>query len=177
MKTRDRLGEKRKAARGLIPGEAGTSLVELLVAVSISVLVITVVTSSLVQFLTVSRWGNDQLKITNDIQVTSIWLGRDALEASTFTPGTGSEYGTLSWIDPAGVTHAYTYAYDPGEKDLVRTYRQDGAVQSTLHVARYLADQSAAAFNLNDQLLTVTLTSSSGSETKTVDLHYALRPR
>ncbi|MCJ7716009.1 MAG: hypothetical protein MUO54_05760, partial [Anaerolineales bacterium] len=88
--------------------ERGTSLVETLVALSIIVLVFGIITTALVQFFLVTRWGNDQLRITNDLQVASLWLGRDALESASFTPGTGVIYGTLDWADE---THEYEYRY------------------------------------------------------------------
>ena len=80
--------------------ENGTSLVETLVAAAISVIIFGVITTIMVQFLLVTRWGNSQLEISNDIQVVSIWLGRDALEASSFTPGSGNVYGTLIGLIP-----------------------------------------------------------------------------
>ena len=99
----------------LIKHEHGASIVELLVAMSISVLIFGILTTSLVQFMLITRWGNDQLIVTNDIQVTSLWVGRDALEASSFTPGSGTIYGTLNWADS---THQYRYSYDVGSSGL-----------------------------------------------------------
>ena len=54
-----------------IRAEQGTTLVEVLVTMSISVLVFSILSTALVQFMLVTRWGNDQLRITNDIQVAS----------------------------------------------------------------------------------------------------------
>ncbi len=80
--------EKRiRSLRDKIKNEKGASLVEMLVAMAISVMVFGVITTALVQFMLVTRWGNSQLQISNDIQIASIWLGRDALESSSFTQG------------------------------------------------------------------------------------------
>jgi len=155
--------------------ECGTSLVETLVALSIIVLVFGIITTALVQFFLVTRWGNDQLRITNDLQVASLWLGRDALESASFTPGTGVEYGTLNWADS---THQYRYSYNsiPGEYgELVREHLENTILLSTLQVSRYIANQGDVVFSISGDLLTVSITSSSGNETETVSLNLALR--
>lgn len=147
---------------------------EMLVAVSISLMVIGVITTSLIQFLLVTGWGNDQLLVTNDLQIPAMWLGRDALESSSFTPGSGMVYGTLNWEDSS---HQFRYSYDPAEDALVREYLQSGAVQSTITVARHIAAQGDVVFNINDHLLTVTITSTSGSVQETATLEFAMRSR
>jgi len=152
--------------------EQGASLVELLVAISISVLVIGVITTSLVQFLLVTDWGKDQLLISNDLQVAATWLGRDALEAANFSPGSGNVYGTLDWNN---LDHQYRYSYDSSQNTLVREHLQSGVVQSTHSVARHITSQGDVAFNLNGHLLTVTITSTSGGESETITLKLALR--
>ena len=102
-------------------GQKGTSLVEMLVVIAISTMVIGIITTSLVQFLLVTNWGNDKLLVTSDLQVAALWLGRDVPEASTFTPDPDSnQYGTFSWLDENGVLHEYTYSYDPSSGDLIR---------------------------------------------------------
>jgi competence protein ComGC len=154
--------------------ENGATLVELLVAMSISVLVFGVITTALVQFMLVTRWGNSQLQISNDFQVASLWLGRDALESSSFTVGTGTEYGTLNWADSS---HQFTYSYDLAENSLIREHLEDGVVQSTLTVARHIAVQSDVVFNLSGKLITVSIASTSGEEAETVNIQFALRTR
>lgn len=153
-----------------VHSERGTTLVELLVAMSISVLVFGIISTSLVQFFLVTRWGNDQLLITNDLQVASLWLGRDALESASFTPGTGTVYGTLNWDDS---TNQYRYSYDSG--NLVREHLVDSNLLSTLQVARHIKYQGDVVFSTSGQLLTVSITSTSGDESETVDLSLAMR--
>ena len=157
-----------------IRAEQGTTLVEVLVTMSISVLVFSILSTALVQFMLVTRWGNDQLRITNDIQVASLWLGRDALEASGFTPGVSPVYGTLNWADS---THEYRYSYSLADGGLVREHFENSILQSTLMVSRYIASQGDVVFNTSGQLLTVSITSTSGDETKTVNLSLAMRTR
>lgn len=155
-----------------VHSERGTTLVELLVAMSISVLVFGIISTSLVQFFLVTRWGNDQLLITNDLQVASLWLGRDALESASFTPGTGTVYGTLNWDDS---TNQYRYSYDSGNGTLVREHLVDSILLSTLQVARHITNQGDVVFSTSGQLLTVSITSTSGDESESVDLSLAMR--
>jgi Tfp pilus assembly protein FimT len=155
-----------------VHSERGTTLVELLVAMSISVLVIGIISTSLVQFFLVTIWGNDQLRITNDLQVASLWLGRDALESANFTPGTGAVYGTLNWDDS---TNQYRYSYNSGDGTLVREHFEDSILLSTLQVARHITNQGDVVFSTSGQLLTVSITSTSGDESESVNLSLAMR--
>ena len=154
--------------------ERGASLVEMLVAMSISVIVFGVITTALVQFMLVTRWGNSQLQISNDFQVVSLWLGRDALESSGFTSGTGNIYGTLDWPDSS---HQFRYSYNAADHSLIREHLEDGTVESTLTVARYILNQNNVIFNASDTLLTVSITSSSGDESSSIDIQFSMRAR
>lgn len=158
----------------IIQEERGASLVELLVAIAISVLVFSVLSTALVQFVLTTRWGNNQLQVTSDIQVASLWLGRDALEAASFTPGTGAEYGTLSWAD---ASQQFRYLYDSTENALIREHYDTGILQSRTSVARRIQNQADVTFNISGNLLSVTITSSVGGESETADLELALRTR
>lgn len=167
--------EKRiRSIRDKIKNEKGASLVEMLVAMAISVMVFGVITTALVQFMLVTRWGNSQLQISSDIQIASLWLGRDALEASSFTPGADTVYGTLNWADS---THQFRYSYDPVDKALIREHLVSGVVQKTITVSRHIAVQTDVVFNLSGKLLTVSITSTSGDEVESVDINFALRTR
>lgn len=167
--------EKRiRSIRDKIKNEKGASLVEMLVAMAISVMVFGVITTALVQFMLVTRWGNSQLQISNDFQIASLWLGRDALEASSFTPGTGTVYGTLNWADS---TNQFRYSYDLVDRALIREHLVSGIVQTTITVSRHIAAQSDVVFNLSGKLLTVSITSTSGDEVESVDINFALRTR
>ncbi len=156
-----------------VHSERGTTLVEMLVAMSISVLVFGIISTALVQFFLVTRWGNDQLIITNDLQVASLWLGRDALESASFTSGPADPYyGTLNWAD---LSQQFIYSFDSGNNALVREHYLDGIPQSTIQLARHIANQGDVVFSTSGQLLTVSITSTSGDETETVNLSLAMR--
>lgn len=158
-------------------GQKGTSLVEMLVVIAISTMVIGIITTSLVQFLLVTNWGNDQLLVTSDLQVAGLWLGRDILESSSFTPDTidPNQYGTFSWQDHEGILHEYHYYYNPTKGNLVREYRQDDSTQTTLNVARNIAEADDVKFSPSGDLVTVEITSTSGDVSKKVELNLAMR--
>ena len=163
-----------RVLRDKIKIEQGASLVEMLVAMAISVMVFGVITTALVQFMLVTRWGNSQLQISSDIQIASLWLGRDALEASSFTSGAGVVYGTLNWEDS---TNQYRYSYDLVDKTLIREHLVSGVVQSTITVSRHIAAQSDVVFSISGKLLTVSITSTSGEEVESLDIQFAMRTR
>ncbi len=133
-----------------IQGEKGATLVEMLVAMSISVLVFGIISTALVQFMLVTRWGNSQLQISSDIQVASLWLGRDALEAASFSPGSGTVYGTLNWADSS---NQFRYSYDPAEAELIREHFDSGVLQSTNTIARNIAVQNDIVFTISGQII------------------------
>lgn len=154
--------------------DRGASLVELLVAIAISVLIFSVLSTALVQFVLTTRWGNSQLQVTNDIQVVSLWLGRDALEAASFTPGAGAEYGTLAWAD---ASQQYRYLYNNAETSLIREHYDGGILQSTTTVSRQIQNQGDVTFSITGNLLSVSITSTTGGESETALLDLALRTR
>ena len=166
---------KRQLHKSLgLQDQSGASLVELLVAIAITLLVFGILTTALVQFILTTRWGNNQLQATGDIQVASLWLGRDALEAASFMPGTGVEYGTLAWADGS---QQYRYLYDSGNTALVREHYDSSVLQSTIIIARDIQNQADVTFSLTGKLLTVTITSTAGGEAVTANLDFALRTR
>lgn len=158
-----------------LPGEErGVSLVELIVGIAIAALVMAYISTAVVQFYQVTRWGNSQLFLASDFQTASLWLGRDAAESAAFTAGAGNVYGTLSWADGS---NAYRYSYSSLDQALVREHLLGGVVQSTLSVARHIANQSDVTFSLSADLLTVSLTATSGGESETATFEFALRVR
>ena len=152
--------------------ESGVSLVELIVALTISSIVLAVITTAIVQFYELTRWGNARLLLDNDFQTANLWLGRDAAEANTFSPGTGLEYGTFNWADGS---NAYRYSYDPAQGALVREHLQGGSTVSTLRVARHVADQADISFSVSGQLVSVSLTLSEVDVTETRTLTFTMR--
>ncbi len=155
------------------PGnETGATLVELLVTLAISLGVVFVITNSMVQFILVSRWGNQQLLTSNSIQTASLWLGRDVPEADSFIPGTGAEYGTLNWEDSS---QQFRYSYNSTNETLVREHLVNSVVQSTITAARNIASQGDIVFSTSGNLLTVSVTATEGDLIDSAVLSLAMR--
>ncbi len=156
------------------PGDRGTTLVEVILALFIASILMGLIGTSIYQFFIASRWGNDRLGALNDAQNAELWLGRDANEAATFTPGAGSVYGTLSWADSS---NQYRYSYDAAAGALVREALLNGVVQSTQRVARKIAAQGDVTFAVNGGLLTVTLATTEGGSQVSTTLLLNMRAR
>jgi hypothetical protein len=142
-------------------------MISLVIATSVAGLIGTAV----FQFFIVSSDGNDRLTVLQSLQNASVWLGRDVSQAQSFTPGTGSVYGTLTSGDP---TVEYRYSYDSVNRELIREHLVSSVVQSTQVAARRIANQSDIVFSVNGNLLNVSITATSDngavSEISVLDL-------
>jgi prepilin-type N-terminal cleavage/methylation domain-containing protein len=156
----------------LLADERGVSLVEVLVGLAIAAGIAAFIGTAIWQFFTVTRWGNNQMLATSDHQTAILWLGRDSTEAESFTPGSGSEYGTFAWPDG---DPAFRYRYDAAEGALVRDELAGGVVQSSQTVARYIASQSDVSFAGNGQLVTVDILSTRAGQTFETELQLHMR--
>lgn len=160
------------AGSALHQDQRGATLVELIVALTISTIVLAVITTAIVQFYGLTRWGNAQLLLENDFQTANLWLGRDIAEAATFTPGSGLTYGTFSWPDGS---NQYRYAYDPGAQALTREHLQGGSTVSVITAARHVAAQGDISISVSGGLVTVTLTLTEGDVSETRTYYFSMR--
>lgn len=158
--------------RELHRDDRGVSLVELIVTITISTIVLAVIITAIVQFYALTRWGNAQLLLENDFQTANLWLGRDAAEAASFTPGSSLTYGTFHWADGS---NQFRYAYDPGTQALTREHLQGGSSVSVITAARHVAAQGDVSFSVSGSLVTVSLTLTEGDVTETRTYYYSMR--
>jgi hypothetical protein len=153
----------------MVAGEAGITLVELLAGLGISIFVLAFVGTAVFQFYKVTGWGNDRMLLASSLQTAQLWLGRDAVQANSFTPGATPVYGTLS-IPTSGSPIQIQYSYDSAAHTLVRTDASGSQV-----VARNIANESDVSFSLSGRQLDVSLTSTRGSLTDSSVFSFALR--
>ena len=172
---------RRLLVRGICPapnrltgGERGLTIAEILIAVVLAASAVGLIGTALYQFFVVTRDGNERLTVLTDLQNASLWIGRDAIEARSFTPGSGSVYGTLTAGDP---TVQYRYSYDAGNTALVREHLVSGVPQTTLKIARRISNQADIAFTISGSLLTVSVTStgSDGGIAESTTLKLSMR--
>ena len=171
-----RIGKEMQTARQILDLEEGVSIPEMLVAMFLAALVAGLIGTAVYQFVIIGTDGRNRFEAMGDLENASLWLGRDVSESASFTPGSGSEYGTLTTADP---TIQYRYSYDAGNTALVREHIVSSVVQSTLRVARHIANQGDVVFFLSGSLLTISITATSddGAYSKSTSLNLAMRVR
>lgn len=160
----------------LARSERGVSLPEILVATVIAASVAGLLGTIVYQFFLATTDGRDHLAVQNSVRNASLWLGRDVTEAQSFSPGSGTTYGTFVTGEPS---IKFRYSYNAGEKALVREYLLDDVVQTSQAVARSIESQSDVVFSVNGRLLTVTITATSadGDVSEDIALNLAMRVR
>lgn len=145
-------------------GEAGFSLVELLVASAVAAMVLGLLSAAALQFLRTTDRGHDSLSVLRDHGTAFQWLNRDAQMAVSPLATVEPAGVTLQWADAVGgVAHVSSYAQSGG--DLVRTLSVNGTPSSQA-VARNVAPSGFSASRTGD-LLTVSITSTQGDTTQT----------
>lgn len=159
--------------RRLVTEDRGVTLTEMLVTTFLMSLLIGVLGTAFYQLFTTTRWGNDTLTALHDLENAEVWLSRDASEAQSFTPGSSPVYGTFDCGDYSTVQ--YRYSYDSGDTALVREKIVDGGVESTLTVARHIAQESDVGFSVNGSLVTITLASTSDAISRNTTLEINMR--
>ncbi len=162
-----------QSLRRLVSEDRGMTLTEILVTIFLMSLIVGVLGTAFYQFFAATRSGNDALTALRDLENAEVWLSRDAREAQSLTPGVSPVYGTF---DCGGYsTVQYRYSYDSGNTALVREKIVDGGVESTLTVARHIAEQNDVGFSVGGSLVTITLTSTSGATSRTTTLEINMR--
>ena len=145
-------------------GEAGFTLVELLVASAVAALVLGLLSAVTFQLLGATADGRDRLAVLRDHGNAFQWLNRDAQMAVSSQATVSPSSVTLNWTDDvSGITYQSSYAQSGDE--LVRTLTVDGAPTSQT-VARNLGT-SGFSVSLTGDLLTVGITSMKGDTTQT----------
>ncbi len=106
--------------------QSGMTLLELIVALSISVLIIGGLGATVQLIVNTTERGNAEASALHNVQKAAYWVSRDAQMARTtdISESGEAEEITLEWIDNEG--NAHTSSYCLLRTDLLREY--DGAV-------------------------------------------------
>jgi len=145
-------------------GEAGFTLVELLVGLAVAALVMGLLSATVFQILTATDRGQDKLAVLHDHGTAFQWLNRDAQMGVSAEATVLPDSVAINWTDAvSGTTYQSSYAQSGDE--LVRTSTVDGTPSSQT-VARNL-DTSGFSASLDGDLLTVSITSVEGDTTQT----------
>lgn len=160
-----RPGPAGRSLERLVTEDRGTTLTEIIITLFLTSLVVGVLGTAFYQFFTATRLGNDTLMALHDLEIAGVWLSKDAREALSFTPGSGTVYGTFDCGDST-----VEYSYDAGNTAVVRTV----GGQSRM-VARHIAAQNDVQFSASDRLVTITVTSTSGAVSRSTTLEINMR--
>lgn len=149
--------------RRTVRDDRGITLTEVLMAVVVLAIIIGAVAATFSTALTGSASVGQKVRESNDAQLISAWLIRDAQAVGGIDPATGktdpslgvsttdaagcTTTGTLlvrfKWIDrsPAPVTNSVTYYHDAGSKSLTR--RHCATASQSVELGRFVESASA----------------------------------
>lgn len=138
--------------------QRGFTLIELLVVIAILSLLTGLLVMIVYQFLTIPRWGNNQLALDHDLRNAGVWLMRDGNESEAFAPG-----GTCGLFQTG---HGASYTYALSGTELQRT-----SGGQTLAVAHYVSGLACStAGSLAVVQLDVAKGDASASQTYTITM-------
>jgi prepilin-type N-terminal cleavage/methylation domain-containing protein len=140
--------------------DGGFTLVELLVALSISALVTGMLVMILYQVMTVPRWGNSELNVIADLRNAGLWLVRDGNQSWKFEAGADMLYGTFAMTQTTGAAASVLYFYEDGQ---LKRSVQIGADVRTHTVAHRIASVGDVVFAQGPGSVTVDITPTSGT--------------
>lgn len=154
--------------------QAGFTAPELLIAAFLVAASAGLISTAIYQVFVVSQDGNSRLSVLSDLENAALWIGRDATEAVSWTPGTGRQYGTFATSDS---TVSYRYLYDSGEGALVRQVLVSGTPQNSIRIARHIDQFSDVSFGSSGSLMDVSITATSGGSSESTTLYLTMRAR
>jgi len=141
-------------------GQAGFSLVEVVIALALLGLIIVPLSNILGQLIWIPGARIDTLAAQRSGRQAARWITYDARQASSFTPGSEPDYGTFDWVDRTGgapVTYAARYYYSDTDNSLMREESVDG-FPTTVSIAAHIANYSDVSIQKTGSLVLVSIT-------------------
>lgn len=160
--------------------ESGFTLIEVLVAITITALIAFGGVLTATQIISVNAKSNAHMTAVNEVQNAGYWISRDTQMAQSVTADglTPPEFLILSWTeDSSGDNYQVVYTLEdiPGStlKKLQRDHSINGGANELTLVAQYIdpaSEKTKSEFTNGVLTLTITATvstaSPSGSETR-----------
>jgi prepilin-type N-terminal cleavage/methylation domain-containing protein len=162
--------------------QAGFTLIELIAAMAITGLIGLGASVSSFQVLNQTSKNSDYTTANRNAMNAIHWISRDAMMAQTMGgvddfPNNGNL--TLSWVEWNSTSHTANYSLENGV--LFRIYSDGSQVSRTLISEDINPDVNSTFCSSDNGVLTVTITSSVGEGSRTVDAkrvrEVALRPK
>jgi prepilin-type N-terminal cleavage/methylation domain-containing protein len=138
--------------------QRGFTLIEILIAVTVSTMLMGALGTVFVQLLVVPKQQSDQLAAVNDLRLALDFIQYDGVQATGFTEQTDPSYGHFLWHDYSSEdNYKITYRYDNSR--LMRDEAINGTEQSSLAIAFHVADYESITFvNNGNNSVIVTMT-------------------
>ncbi len=163
----------------------GFTLAEVLIGLALTGLVVTGLAAAVFALIWLPGRPNDTLTALSDVEQVNYWVSRDANMAETYTPLSSPNYGRFEWNSRTGGAvsqFSITYYYDSG--NLMRQEVVGGVEQSTLALARHIAQEGDVSFSWSSATYSLDVAVTSTVEEAGVTPHIesatitaALRPR
>jgi hypothetical protein len=119
------------------------------------------------QTLNLTGSGNDRLLVTDDLRTAGAWLTQDGQMAHLPSSTAVASTLVLSWTDVySGGNVPYQSTYAVSGTQLVRGFGVRGATPVTITVARHIALPNGVSFSIGGDMLTATITATSGQTTE-----------
>jgi prepilin-type N-terminal cleavage/methylation domain-containing protein len=148
-------------------GQDGFTLVELLISLAIGALIVGVLGTFISQTLNLTGAGNDRLLVTDDLRTAGAWLTQDGQMAHLPSSTAVASTLVLSWTDVySGASVRYQAIYAVSGNQLQRGYGVGGATPVTITIARHIASPNGVSFSIGGDMLTATITATSGQTTE-----------
>jgi len=157
------------------PGQRGFTLIEMLIAISIGALVISIIGMALYQISSLSIKGKDELLVQHQLQNVASWLHRDVVTASSIVVNGAAITLTIPYYEfgEDQETQYRNISYTFSDSDGTLTRSSEG--QSEI-VGRYIDSINFGASGTVTDTLTVTMTVEIRNSRRTSVLTLDLRP-
>ncbi len=121
--------------------QGGFTLIEILVALSITGFIGAGLTTAIVQVMKVNALGNNQVIAVKQVENAVYWINRDVRMSQTIQPGGGSGFPlNLDWVEWGGTTHQVAYTLQNGE--LIRSSSVNATPPVVMKVAQHISSNA-----------------------------------
>jgi len=150
----------------MIKTQRGFTLIEILIAVTITSMIMGSMGGFFYQLLVVPKQQSDQLAAVNDLRIALDFIQYDGVQATSFTEQTDPNYyGYFLWQNYSSEdNYKITYRYENSR--LMRDEAINGTQQSSIAIAFHIADYENITFvNSGDNAVNVNMTVTINPET------------
>jgi prepilin-type N-terminal cleavage/methylation domain-containing protein len=170
----------------LIKRKRGFTLLEVIVALAVTVLIMPAIVAALIVFMTIPGEEGNELTAIHNVRTEADWITLDGMRAREFSPGSGPVYGTFYWedytIEPAD-HYEVEYRFKDGKlmrNETVKSWDgvdEEWVIESEklIAIARYMGNSSDVEFFGNVSPLEVQLHAVRGDQSKELTIQVKSR--